>query len=49
MVMSFALALLASTSAIPASIVYQLFIGTLAGRLPQSFAAGHLADQSFAF
>jgi len=49
MVMSFALSLVAATSVIPASIVYQLFIGNLSGALPPNFATAYLAGQSFAF
>ena len=49
MVMSFALALVAATSVIPADIVYRLFIGNLSGRLSPSLASAYLAGQSFAF
>ncbi len=49
MVMSFALALVAATSVIPAYVVYQLFIGNLTGALPPNLASAYLAGQSFAF
>ncbi len=49
MVMSFALALVAATSVIPARYVYQLFIGNLSGGLPPDLASAYLAGQSFAF
>jgi EmrB/QacA subfamily drug resistance transporter len=49
MVMSFALSLVAATSVIPASVVYQLFIGNLSGKLSPSLASGYLSGQSFAF
>ncbi len=49
MVMSFALALVAATSVIPAYVVYQLFIGNLSGALPPDLANAYLAGQSFAF
>ncbi len=49
MVMSFALALVAATSVIPAHVVYQLFIGNLSGALPPDLASAYLAGQSFAF
>ena len=49
MVMSFALALVAATSVIPAYIVYQLFIGNLTGKLSATLASGYLSGQSFAF
>jgi EmrB/QacA subfamily drug resistance transporter len=49
MIMSFALALTAATSAIPASLVYKLFLGNFEGTLSQSYAVGYLSGQSFAF
>ena len=49
MVMSFALALVAATSVIPAYVVYPLFIGNLTGALPPDLASAYLAGQSFAF
>ncbi len=49
MVMSFALALVAATSVIPARYVYQLFIGNLTGGLPSGLATAYLSGQSFAF
>ncbi len=49
MVMSFALALVAATSVIPAYVVYQLFIGNLTGALPPGLASAYLTGQSFAF
>ncbi len=49
MVMSFALALVAATSVIPAKIVYDLFIGTFTGALPAGLASAYLRGQSFAF
>ena len=49
MVMSFALALVAATSVIPATIVYDLFIGKFTGSLPSDLAAAYLTGQSFAF
>ncbi len=49
MVMSFALSLIAATSVIPASYVYQLFIGNLTGGLPAGLANAYLTGQSFAF
>jgi EmrB/QacA subfamily drug resistance transporter len=49
MVLSFALSLTAATSMIPASIVYQLFIGNIGGKLSPTYASGYLAGQGFAF
>ncbi len=49
MVMSFALALVAATSVIPAQYVYALFVGNLSGPLPTVYAAAYLSGQSFAF
>ncbi len=49
MIMSFALSLTAATSAIPASLVYKLFLGNFEGTLSQSYAVGYLSGQSFAF
>ena len=49
MVMSFALALVAATSVIPAQYVYQLFIGNLTGGLPPGLGVAYLSGQSFAF
>lgn len=49
MIMSFALALTAATSAIPASLVYKLFLGNFEGTLSQNYAVGYLSGQSFAF
>ncbi len=49
MILSFALTLTAVTLVTPASIVYQLFIGTLSGKLPSSTATSYLSGESFAF
>jgi EmrB/QacA subfamily drug resistance transporter len=49
MVLSFALSLTAATSVIPASVVYQLFIGSLSGKLPPALASAYLSGQSYAF
>jgi EmrB/QacA subfamily drug resistance transporter len=49
MILSFAVALTASTSVIPASIVYQLFIGNLTTKLSGGLASSYLAGESFAF
>jgi len=49
MILSFALALTAVTLVIPASVVYQLFIGNLVGRLPAATASSYLSGESFAF
>jgi EmrB/QacA subfamily drug resistance transporter len=49
MIMSFAVSLTAATSAIPASLVYKLFLGNMEGALSQSYAAGYLSGQRFAF
>ena len=49
MILSFALALTAATSVIPARIVYQLFIGNLSGKLSSSLANSYLSGESFAF
>ncbi len=49
MVMSFALSLTAITAAIPASIAYQLFVGTISGRLSPADAQAYLHGQALAF
>ena len=49
MVMSFALSLTALTGVIPASIVYQLFIGTFSGTLAPNYASAYLSGQRYAF
>jgi MFS family permease len=49
MVMSFALSLTAVTGVIPASIIFQLFIGTFSGTLAPSYATAYLSGQSYAF
>jgi len=49
MVLSFIIALTAATSVLPAYIVYELFIGTLSGRLPAAMALAYLRGQGFAF
>ena len=49
MVLSFVLALSAATSVLPASVVYELFVGTLSGKLPEAMAAAYLRGQGFAF
>lgn len=49
MILSFALSLTAATSVIPAGIVYQLFIGSLSGKLSPALASSYLSGQSFAF
>jgi len=49
MILSFALTLTAATSVIPASIVYQLFIGNLTGSLPPAIGNSYLVGESFAF
>jgi EmrB/QacA subfamily drug resistance transporter len=49
MIMSFAVSLTAATSAIPASLVYKLFLGNFEGTLSQSYAVGYLSGQRFAF
>jgi EmrB/QacA subfamily drug resistance transporter len=49
MILSFALSLTAATSVIPPGVVYQLFIGSLAGKLPPALAISYLSGQSFAF
>ncbi|MFP3228779.1 MAG: MFS transporter [Nitrososphaeria archaeon] len=49
MVLSFIMALTAAASVLPAYIVYELFIGTLSGRLPSAMALAYLRGQEFAF
>ncbi|MGC8555624.1 MAG: MFS transporter [Conexivisphaera sp.] len=49
MVLSFVLALTAATSVLPAAVVYQLFVGTLSGRLPEAMGAAYLRGQALAF
>ncbi len=49
MVLSFIIALSAATSVLPAHVVYELFIGTLSGRLPEAMALAYLRGQAFAF
>jgi chromate transport protein ChrA len=49
MIMSFALSLTAATAVIPADLVYQLFIGTLSGKLPTAVGTSYLSGESFAF
>lgn len=49
MILSFALSLTAATSVIPPGIVYQLFIGSLSGKLSPVLANSYLVGQSFAF
>jgi MFS family permease len=49
MIMSFALSLTAATSAIPASLVYKLFLGNFQGKLSASNATSYLSGQRFAF
>ncbi len=49
MVMSFALSLTAITLAVPASVAYALFVGTINGRLSPHDAASYLSGQSLAF
>jgi EmrB/QacA subfamily drug resistance transporter len=49
MILSFALTLTAATSVIPASVVNQLFIGNLSGRLPAAMGVSYLKGESFAF
>jgi MFS family permease len=49
MIMSFALALTAATSAIPAALVYKLFLGNFQGTLSSNYAVGYLSGQRFAF
>ncbi len=49
MILSFALTLTAVTLVIPSSVVYRLFIGNLAGKLPLATASSYLSGESFAF
>lgn len=49
MVLSFAVSLIAITSALSGPLVYQLFVGTLHGGLSPSAASEYLAGQSLAF
>jgi hypothetical protein len=49
MILSFALTLTAATTVIPASVVYQLFIGNLSGKLPAAMGNSYLTGESFAF
>lgn len=50
MILSFVVALVATTSVLPAAIVYNLFIGDVSGgRLSPSLAAAYLGGQQFAF
>jgi len=49
MVLSFALSLTATTSAIPSYIAYQLFVGNVTGKLSPQYATDYLTGQSFAF
>ena len=49
MVMSFALSLTAVSGVIPASIIFQLFIGTFSGTLAPKYASAYLSGQSYAF
>jgi EmrB/QacA subfamily drug resistance transporter len=49
MVLSFALALVATTRVIPKQVVNELFVGNFTGRLPASEATAYLSGQSFAF
>jgi EmrB/QacA subfamily drug resistance transporter len=49
MILSFAIGLTATTSVIPASVVYRLFIGTLSGKLPEAMGNSYLTGESFAF
>jgi EmrB/QacA subfamily drug resistance transporter len=48
-ILSFAISLTATTSVISPAIVYELFVGTLSGRLPSSVAKAYLSGESFAF
>ena len=49
MVLSFAVSLIAITSALPGNLVYELFVGTLPSALPAAVATDYLAGQSLAF
>jgi len=49
MVLSFAVALTAVSAALPASYVYQLFIGTLSSHLPFNLEVSYLDAQAFAY
>lgn len=49
MVLSFVVALVSATSVIPAYLVYEMFVGTLTGRLSPALAGAYLAGQRFAF
>lgn len=49
MILSFALTLTAVTLVIPAKTVYELFIGSLTGKLPAPTGASYLTGESFAF
>ncbi|MFP3136936.1 MAG: hypothetical protein RXS42_01385 [Nitrososphaeria archaeon] len=42
-------ALTAATSVLPATFVYELFVGTISGRLPSAMAPAHLRGQELAF
>jgi len=43
------MALTAATSVLPATFVYELFVGTISGRLPSAMAPAHLRGQELAF
>ncbi|MCL4343547.1 MAG: MFS transporter [Nitrososphaerota archaeon] len=49
MVLSFVVALVAATSVIPAYLVYQMFVGTLYGKLSLELSGAYLGGQRFAF
>jgi len=49
MVLSFVVALVSATSVIPAYLVYQMFVGTLYGKLSLALSGAYLAGQRFAF
>ncbi|MEM3632564.1 MAG: MFS transporter [Conexivisphaerales archaeon] len=49
MVLSFVVALVSATSVIPAYLVYQMFVGTLYGKLSLELSGAYLAGQKFAF
>ncbi|MDG6995445.1 MAG: MFS transporter [Nitrososphaerota archaeon] len=49
MILSFAISLIAATSAIPAYLVYKLFVGSLEGKLLPQYATGYLSGQRIAF
>ena len=49
MVLSFVVALVSATSAIPAYLVYEMFVGNLYGKLSPQLAGAYLNGQRFAF